>query len=82
MADEKKDENSSAWRKAESLIFPISAAFVGIGYAAAILLNNNLEKVARSPYALILLVAFGAIIFFSVRTLYWDVKGGRGDSAQ
>jgi hypothetical protein len=70
-----EQDERMTWRKAESLIFPISATVIGVGYAAAILINNEPGKVLHSPHALILLAIFFAITFFSLRTLYRDAKG-------
>lgn len=75
---EDKDERGTTWRKVESLLFPLSATIIGIGYAAAILINNDPYKVLRSPHALVILVIFSAITFFSVRTLVRDARGDGG----
>jgi hypothetical protein len=79
---EDKDERGPTWRKVESLLFPLSATIIGIGYAAAIIINNETDKLLRSPHALVILVIFAAITFFSVRTLVRDARGAVGRSAK
>ncbi|MBI3582012.1 MAG: hypothetical protein HY098_08085 [Nitrospinae bacterium] len=79
---EEKDERGATWRKVESLLFPLFATIVGIGYAAAILINNEPSKVLRSPHALLILVIFAGITFFSIRTLVRDARGAVGKSGK
>ena len=59
----------SALHKAEELVFPVAAAVIGIGYTAAILVNNPWEKVAASPHAWILIAIFLGIAFFPLRSM-------------
>ncbi len=79
---EDKDERGATWRKVESLLFPLAATIIGIGYAAAIIINNETDKLLRSPHALVILVIFAAITFFSVRTLIKDASGAVGKSSK
>ena len=74
MAETTGEEKQTPWRKAEALIFPLAASIIGVGYACAILVNNALERVFRSPHALLLLAMFCAITFFSVRSLVQEIR--------
>jgi len=70
MAEPQQAEQArTAWQKVEALAFPAGAAFIGVGYTVAILVNNPLKKVFTSPHALILMAIFIGIAFFPIRTL-------------
>ncbi len=68
--EERTEEEETFWQKFEAVFFPLAAAFVGIGYIVAILVNNPLSAVISSPHALILMAIFFAIAFFPLRSLF------------
>jgi uncharacterized membrane protein len=83
MADNKNSDTpgNAMWRKAESIVFPLAAVIVVVGYACGILLNNRIDKVLHSPHAIMLLAVFCLITFFSLRSLVKELKtAGKDDS--
>lgn len=69
------EENAGFLKKLETVIFPLAAAVIGIGYSIAILNNNPLERVLHSPHAIILLLILVSIAFFPLRALYKQARG-------
>ncbi|MBI5637537.1 MAG: hypothetical protein HZA03_06170 [Nitrospinae bacterium] len=67
--DKHGGQGPSALHRAEELVFPVAAAAIGVGYTAAILVNNPWEKVAASPHAWILIAIFTGIAFFPLRSM-------------
>lgn len=67
-------ESTGFLKKLETAVFPIVAAVIGIGYTIAIFSNNPLERVLRSPHAIILLLILLSIAFFPLRALYKQVR--------
>ncbi len=81
--DEKRNGHApSALHKAEELVFPVAAAVIGLGYTAAILLNNPWEKVAASPHAWILIVIFLGIAFFPLRSMALHLSAKDGSAGK
>jgi hypothetical protein len=70
----KAEENKTFWKKMEEAIFPIAAAVIGIGYSIAIFANNPLDRVIRSPHAIIMLAILISIAFFPLRAAYQQWK--------
>lgn len=73
------EENTGFFKKLETVIFPLAAAIIGIGYTLAILNNNPLERVLHSPHAIILLLILLSIAFFPLRALYKQARGQAQD---
>ena len=76
----KDDGTLSFWNKLEAAIFPLAAAVIGIGYTAAILANNPIQNVLRSPHAIILLLILLSIAFFPIRSVYRQLKNSEPES--
>ncbi len=60
-------------------MFPLLAAIIGLGYTAAILINNPLGRVLHSPHAIILIVIFLSIAYFPLRSLLEQFKKSGGE---
>ena len=70
----KNDDELSFWNKLETAIFPLAAVIIGVGYTAAIFINNPVQIVLHSPHAIILIAILLSIAFFPLRSVYLMLK--------
>ncbi len=70
----KNDDGLSFWNMLEAALFPLAAVIIGVGYTAAIFINNPLQIVLHSPHAIILIVILLSIAFFPLRSMYHLLK--------
>ncbi len=76
---EEKDQGGSTLKNIEAVMFPLLAGIIGVGYTAAILINNPLGRVLHSPHAIILIVIFMSIAYFPLKSLLRQITKSGGE---